>query len=62
VPLHRLSQPFKNNQQPPGEVLLALGADGAAGDKAKLRPQLVNDAVAGNPRARINADDPQRPE
>jgi hypothetical protein len=62
VPLNHLGQPVKNNQQPPGEILLAFGADGAAGDKAEVRPQLVNDPVAGDPRAGINADDPQRPE
>ncbi|WP_417915425.1 hypothetical protein [Candidatus Electronema sp. JM] len=55
-----IRQPFKNKQQPPGEILLPVSADGAAGDKTQLRPQLVNDAVAGDPRAGINADDPQR--
>ena len=60
VPLDHLGQPVKNNQQSPGEILLTLGADGAAGDKAEAWPQLVNDPVAGDPRAGINADDPQR--
>lgn len=50
----------KNDQQPSGKILLPLGADGAAGDKAQPGSQLVNDAVASDPGARVYADDPQR--
>jgi hypothetical protein len=50
----------KDDQQPPGKILLAFGPDGAAGDKAQPGSQLVNDAVACDPGARVYADDPQR--
>jgi hypothetical protein len=52
---------IENNQQPSGKVLLTLGPNGAAGNKAQPGSQFVNDAVSGDPGARIYADDPQRP-
>lgn len=60
VQLHHFGQPFKNDQQPSGEILLFFRTDGAASNKAQPRPQLVDDAVAGDPRAWVNADNPQR--
>ncbi|WP_446008608.1 hypothetical protein [Candidatus Electrothrix sp.] len=51
---------MKDDEEAPGKIFFCAGADGAAGDKAKPCPLLINDAVAGNPGAGINADNPYR--
>jgi hypothetical protein len=56
--LNNFGEPFKDNQQATRKILFFAGADGAAGDKAKPCPLLIDNAVAGNPGAGINADNP----
>ncbi len=61
VLFQNLGKPLKDHQQAPGEIVFFGRTDGAAGDKPGPRPLLVNDPVAGDPGAGINADDAYRP-
>ena len=58
--LHNLRESFKNDQQAAGKIFFRTRADGTAGDKAEARPMFVDNTVAGDPGAGINADDPYR--
>lgn len=61
VLLQDLGKPLKDHQQAAGKISFFIRADGAAGDKAEPRPLFVNNSVAGDPGAGINADDSYRP-
>lgn len=55
---YNLSKSLKDNKEAAGKILFLARSNGAAGDKAKPCPLLINDTVASDPGTRVNADDP----
>lgn len=55
---YNLRESFKNNQQAARKILFLARSDGAAGDKAKPCPLLINDTVASDSGTGVNPDNP----
>jgi hypothetical protein len=55
---NNLRKSIKDDQEAAGKIFFLACANGAAGDKSESRPLLINNTVASDSGARINADNP----
>jgi hypothetical protein len=55
---YNLRESLEDNKEAAGKVLFLARSDGAAGDKAKPCPLLINDTVASNSGTGVNPNNP----